>query len=987
MDNSNLFEILLAVNIPQQLIIEKSGQTIVSNLTWNDIFNHIKSEHWHRSGKHTCPHLESLYDHLQKCASICYEKAVRLGYTKQECIKAYFTGLLHDIGKPGSRKLVGDKHTAFKGHGLIGGAMLEDLYSDELFTLFGLTREDWADISTCADVHMCSCYSNPEQSTPLHQYSVNILPDSVKKMLIVLRTGDKLGRTLENTTFEEEKMVVDSGDVDYFNTLFGTIPFETLNKNKGVLIMVQGGSSVGKSTFVNNLTTKLGVDKVVHIMRDWYMCYHTLKNSGMNSNISKSDIIPSLYQPCYAKYIASNKKWAIAMNNHMMKDIYEGLQMGKIVIVDTMATMFDSINAIIPEIAGDAYRISFWLHRNTIITESETSGRLGMTMKDQLAAHGDTNLFNRFNNSISWKSMVSTTEGAEDHYTQPHLSISVGWTGMKNNIIDHICDKILTMYQYNMSIPRVPVMEQTMDMTLIELVQTLMDTGGMDCLVEFFKQYHYTVSKHIPGVVGIKYLDGINQIWRPKWAREARGRFYYVGGSKVVALKDTLQRGIEVLTKAHNDSGINETQDIDLKTLEKLDPIQQQIMKTFSGENSIETFITGKVDGSLLIVNVYPIGCEQYDIINMLAMTHGDTFTKSIVSYCMENGLPTITVATQGTLFIGEDMQDYFLTAIQSLGLVGSWTDIIPQFVAMFVDYTQGMDQMCNICFEAYCKNRLTISGRLHTELAVGYDHNGFNLLGMMYYGKYIPHFEMPRKTFKQPFYYKVTNTREIFHLMDCMDKVVLGTMTEQEFLANFNMDMMTSSVFHPEGFVMLTPTADGFDYEKIKTTMYYKCHKVRQTKVKEMLSYPMSCAKYYPILVSLHTFFDNTATSINNLVTNTMDALTSNITKSSPFYIKQNQGAQKRFNEVLDGNMKNIGVVYKMMLNSRPNMDDLTKLISPITMKLYNTESESIITFTKNLLMKVDPWFPSWETRLESLFGSFDDAVNELYSIVIGFN
>jgi hypothetical protein len=45
MANSNLFEILLAVNIPQQLIIEKSGQTIVSNLTWNDIFNHIKSEH------------------------------------------------------------------------------------------------------------------------------------------------------------------------------------------------------------------------------------------------------------------------------------------------------------------------------------------------------------------------------------------------------------------------------------------------------------------------------------------------------------------------------------------------------------------------------------------------------------------------------------------------------------------------------------------------------------------------------------------------------------------------------------------------------------------------------------------------------------------------------------------------------------------------------------------------------------------------------
>jgi len=540
-----------------------------------------------------------------------------------------------------------------------------------------------------------------------------------------------------------------------------------------------------------------------------------------------------------------------------------------------------------------------------------------------------------------------------------------------------------------MSIPRIPVMEQTMDMTLIELVQTLMDRGGMDCLLEFFKQYHYTVSKYIPGVVGIKYMDGINQIWRPKWAREARGRFYYVGGSKVITLKNALQRGIEVLTKAHNDSGINETQDIDLKTLEKLDPIQQHIMKTFSSENPIDTFITGKVDGSLLIVNIYPIGCEQYDIINMLAMTYGDTFTKSIVSYCMQMGLPTITVATQGTLFIGEDMQDYFLTAIQSLGLVGSWTDIIPRFVAMFVEYISIYDtnSMINFCFEAYCKDRLTINGRLHTELAVGYDHNGFNLLGMMSCNKYVPHFDMPRKTFKQPFYCNVTNTKEVFRLMECMDKVVLGTMTEQEFFSNFDIDMMTSTVFHPEGFVMLTPTPDGYDYAKIKTTMYYNCHKVRQTKVKEMLSYPMSCAKYYPILVSLHTFFDNTADSINSLVTDTMDSLKSNISLSSPFYTKQNQGAQKRFNEVLDGNMKNIGVVYKMMLNSRPNADDLTKLISPITMKLYTTDSESIVTFTKNLLMKVEPWTPEWETRLKTLFGSFDDTVNELYSIVIGFN
>lgn len=78
--------------------------------------------------------------------------------------------------------------------------------------------------------------------------------------------------------------------------------------------------------------------------------------------------------------------------------------------------------------------------------------------------------------------------------------------------------------------------------------------------------------------------------------------------------------------------------------------------------------------------------------------------------------------------------------------------------------------------------------------------------------------------------------------------------------------------------------------------------------------------------------------------------------------------------------------VVYKMMLNNKDNWSDIVKIFSEITMDIYKTSSEDMLLFTKGLLMKVEPWRPDWEARLGALFATFDDAVNSLYGIVIGF-
>lgn len=309
---NTIYERLVKISIPPQFVVSENDQKMISNLTFSDIFDYIKSEHWHQTKKHTCPHSESLFDHLTTCATLCYEKAIKECYTEKECVKAYLTGLLHDIGKPGTRRLLG-KHTAFKGHGLVGGAMLENFYSKEVLDEFSLSVDDWAEISTCADVHMCSYF--PQHTSKLHRYSVNILPESIKRMLLVLREGDQLSLIPDKTytkSATDIKKDVYNGEEQYKKTLFEEMSFSDIEKKKGVLILIQGGSSCGKSTFGNNLLDKFGKEKCTYVNRDWYIVHWTVKlNKDMGEDEEKFSITPSLYQRCYQKYLESNKKWAI----------------------------------------------------------------------------------------------------------------------------------------------------------------------------------------------------------------------------------------------------------------------------------------------------------------------------------------------------------------------------------------------------------------------------------------------------------------------------------------------------------------------------------------------------------------------------------------------------------------------------------------------------------------------------------------------------
>ncbi len=70
-----------------------------------------------------------------------------------------------------------------------------------------------------------------------------------------------------------------------------------------------------------------------------------------------------------------------------------------------------TLKSILPD-GARPFRINLWVHRNALFTEEEAKGRLGMSLDEQLAIHGDTGIaWNPFRSGLLWKVLVSTTEG------------------------------------------------------------------------------------------------------------------------------------------------------------------------------------------------------------------------------------------------------------------------------------------------------------------------------------------------------------------------------------------------------------------------------------------------------------------------------------------------------------------------------------------------------------------------------------------------
>lgn len=322
---------------------------------------------------------------------ICYQVAKNHGVHGIILNKIYLTGLLHDISKF-------EKHIDFIGNGLIGGAIIEQFWDESIQQYLNLTKEDWCDISTCIDVHMCSYFSF--QKSNIHKYSISLMPDNVKFILNFLRYGDQLATIYPENALIDIKRHVYSEENEYIDTLSSCILFEDLKKTNGILILLQGDYISGKSALANYLIINLGSAKCI--------------------------------------YVKSGKQ----NNKAMMNSIDDGLIAKKIVIVNTIVTMFDDIETIIPSSAKDAYRIAFWSHYTGINNEFDNQ---------QLTYYKD--IYNPFDSKINWQKQIALTEteisaGNVEDYLKVHLAITIGSEGGKNHIMKHLINKIEAMFYF-----------------------------------------------------------------------------------------------------------------------------------------------------------------------------------------------------------------------------------------------------------------------------------------------------------------------------------------------------------------------------------------------------------------------------------------------------------------------------------------------------------------------------------------------------------
>jgi len=248
-----------------------------------------------------------------------------------------------------------------------------------------------------------------------------------------------------------------------------------------------------------------------------------------------------------------------------------------------------------------------------------------------------------------------------------------------------------------------------------------------------------------------------------------------------------------------------------------------------------------------------------------------DPFVCVLLDYCQEFGLPLINVSTQGTLVIGDQMRDYFLTSIEpyldyklniDFSDLENWKLMCP----LFVDFVQAQlkhfpdpgDSPMFVKYESICKNRTTYRGITHIELAVGYSYSGISLLGIMLNNKYIPHYEVmsSREVVPHPVSCHVSSTVQVFQIMRELNNVVMSKMKLEDFMIKWFPDQVEYPI-HAEGFVYLDADQNN-DYSKIKLPIYYTTHKVKSCEVQTLLNLPSSVESYFPVVTRLRDFYDN---------------------------------------------------------------------------------------------------------------------------------
>jgi len=999
-------------------IFESDGITQkMSTTSFYNILETISKTHTHQGYNnkgtiHNCAyHIESLFVHLHLASLIVVINSILKGDSQQESIIIGLIALLHDIGKPSMSKPITINKTgspvenaiSFPFHGEIGAGIIGMAWNPNFNKFF--TIEEWNNISRVVACHMCSYHeTDPIRLHTLLKWDIARLESvNVKNMLLKMSYGDFFGSVRDPSVFSEREIVefMQSRKVykEYIDSPFNLEEIIVRhNIGKNTVIVIRGMSGSGKSSIRNKIVTLLGNENTYVVERDNIICKVVADKLG--ETFETRPIGPE-----YARYMQvynGNKKQLSQIVTKMFtNEISKGFTKGKIVIVDSVITYFDGFKFCIPPEFQNAFIVAIDVVRNKLLSDDDAN-RLGDNLKKQIDLHGkrsvmcwlNNNAIDRANNltPITTSSEKKGTKMIDP--TRPTICHVISWNEF-GTIGDTELFRQLEIIKSGKpehdvsstdSMGIVEYWNYLYNNNLKDYHKTCNTLSVMGYLVNLPTQFKSTPFEE--RLVRIIYVEN-NRFWKAKWARESRGVILYLNDSgNWIPIKYALQRGAEILTGMHVNTGITESQDVEntniINPFAIFDDEQQIVMNAMVQSKPIEGYLSSKVDGSLLVMSCYR--GEMGKLVNFWIDNYGDKFAKSVRNAAKNVGCDFIPVfSTQTTFFAGDKMIGYMTTALvdsmnmcsyeylcklvendklEPYEIFDIYGEIIFEKLRLMVSKHDG-NILC-FSFEAVCKNRTSpwINEKtglkdIHTELAVSYPISMIRPLGLSICTdndiKWVPHFtftdSIKLAELTEPMYWVISHAKDIEGIMDDLSKVIRQKITIEKFLelhpiAN---KYETLKYIDWEGFVFLYKSK--YMYSKVKTIEYYKCHKYRPENIKYLMELSTTASEYFPVTRIVYNFFKdlkqnlvNTFNDIFVILNNPNEDLLNNTlgvsTSARKSYEKQNSFEIKA-RMIINGNNGKYFIntivplfhKYFKDLNSIPDNDDKISVIKAICM------------------------------------------------------
>jgi hypothetical protein len=321
-------------------------------------------------------------------------------------------------------------------------------------------------------------------------------------------------------------------------------------------------------------------------------------------------------------------------------------------------------------------------------------------------------------------------------------------------------------------------------------------------------------------------------------------------------------------------------------------------------------------------------------------------------------------------------MPEAELTA-QAKAKVSPWKTLEPYASRFIHDMNKCMpafsehwkdDQILSMSFESICKNRTDAWGTVHPELAISYGEYLFTFLGINHStgetaGVYVPHAALDQTHvghLPQPYSFRVTDSSQLHDIMNDMDKVLEGSMSEEEFRSTYG--IAAGVHIDWEGFCLLRKVGQGrYSYSKLKGPSYYASHKYHPKRSAYLLGLSDLAAKVFPMVALLKDFHKTSKFTLACFLAKVRDSTASRQDELLDAFT--DEGGRKAFIGFLKGkdvnDPENVQKRFKMLSKLSPKWAPMVSDLfhSEFNIAVHEKTSSAFDDILLELVMTVAPW------------------------------